>query len=176
MMPAMPTGRFSTGTRPVTVRPPLTQATRAACAARQGTRTIRAAHTHRTGMQITIDWRYRDAGGWQSHGQLALVAPDDDAVRAVLLARLRATLSADAGDRDAAGFIPEDVYLGPLRGTDWVPTEDDHCWHTLELDTVTVLDDVRVVVDGDLEELVEEFETAAAAGWPGQHDESLFFA
>lgn len=119
---------------------------------------------------LRIDYQYRDADNYKAHDCFYVTADGlTDTDRARLLARLSATLD------DGEYFVPADVDLEPLQwkltGYSDGYTDADHPWHELHLDSHKVLDQAPHGTGEllTLEQLVSRFETAAAAGWPGQH-------
>lgn len=128
-----------------------------------------------------IPYMYRDASNYKQHLELAVDAPVSDTDRQTLFDRLDRSLADGATGQD---FIPGDVGVEPAEWSDSDPDftttvdfsfypgddghyADDHPWHELHLGDARQEGSLSAV-EPKLETLVERFEAASAAGWPGQ--------
>lgn len=125
----------------------------------------------------TLTYRYADGANFKTYGQIVGAAPADPAVVEELYARLRDAQQPDVCE--SGGFIPTDVHvtrLSPVPDDDSYDDSYDQPWHTLgdlELGTDATSVHDEVTDGGELEELVDAFEAAAAGGWKGQHATAL---
>lgn len=115
--------------------------------------------------QTVIPVMHRDASNYKIHGVLVALG----AITAAQIETLKASL--DGGEY----YLPLQLDLD-FYGTDWGSYGDDHPWHEMAVDEITVLDDGddswfggnHVEHVGPIDTFVRRVEAAAAAGWDPQ--------
>ncbi len=118
-------------------------------------------------MKTVIPYMYRDASNYQQVETFVL----DGAITNAQKKRLAAALDDSIGA--GGGFIPEQIGVTHLgNNSDWkFPSEDDHCWHELDIDSIEVVPDDdeeggRVRVDfPTVEAFIATMEEARKSGW-----------